>query len=667
MTRIRTRPLLVLVVVCVLAGVGDLLGQSGNPDGFGVGSFVVAAAAVVAILVNVLTDQFADMRKQKAELADQRTAGVQQPQGHLPLVQEIANPVDIGVHPAAPGVIFQNRVPVYIERHFEAELRAAIRSGGFTLLVGDAAAGKTRSAFEAMRAVVPGHALIVPATAAHMRAAVTSALSVAHSVLWLDDLRTFLRDGDGDGITRKDVVELLAGTGHRRVILATMRTMDESSLIGGSSGSARADSLIPVRSVLDQVGSRIFVDRLFNDSELGRARELAGTDDRLMAALRYAAGSGHDQDIGIGIGEYLASGPQIYDQWTDAWSRGVAPRAAALIAAAVDCRRAGFTAPLPRQLLDTLHEEYLVDHGGARLLPEDIDTAWAWALDLRESGSAPMQRADDDHYEVFGYLIDAFQRKHGSEPVPERVARAALDCADAPDAGTIAAVAWTQDRNELARDAFERQHALVSVHTGTDSSDDLDVLAVRSNRLATTLAVSWPTPDEQGLRSAIAEYRDILAVLADQPQADPGILLRVRGNLATVLSRLGEFEEAEGELRRALTEAKKAPPAEDLAVLVIRSKLATVLFNLVRLIEAEAEFRVVIPAQTQALGAEHRGTLDSRNNFGVLLMVLGKHDEAKAELGAVLEICRRVFGEEHPDTQMTAANLADVIERAGGG
>jgi len=655
-SRTRTRILLVIVLLCALAGAGDLLDQSGKPDGFGIGSLIAAVGlGVVTVLDSVLTDQLSDMRKRKADIADQRAAGVQQPQGRLPLVREITNPVGIGVHPAPPGAVPADRVPVYVERHFDAELRAAIGRGGFTLLVGDAAAGKTRSAFEAMRAVVPGHVLIVPAGAAHTRAAVASALSEPRSVLWLDDLRTFLRDGDGDGITRKDVVELLAGTGLHRVILATMRAMDESSLIGGLPGS---DSLIPVRSVLDQVTSRFFVARLFDDGELARTRELARTDDRLLNALRYAAGSGRDQDSAIGIGEYLASGPQLYDLWTDAWSRGVAPRAAALIAAAIDCRRAGFSAPLPRPLLDSLHEDYLRDRGGGRLMPEDIEVAWTWALALRESGSTLLQRADDDHYEVFGYLIDAFERRHGHQPAPERVVRAALDCADAPDATAIAAVAWTQDRNVLARDAFERQYTVLSQRADPDV---VEVLAVRCNRITTKLAASWPGPDESELRFAAAEYRDILAALRP---ADPGYVLRVRGNLATVLSSLHEFEEAETELRRALAEAGE-PPADDLAVLVLRSKLATVLLKMVRLTEAEAEFRVVIPAQAATLGAEHRGTLDSRNDFGMLLTALGKYDEAKAELGAVLEICRRVFGEEHPDTQMTAANLAAVIKRVG--
>jgi len=242
--------------------------------------------------------------------------------------------------------------------------------------------------------------------------------------------------------------------------------------------------------------------------------------------------------------------------------------------------------------------------------------------------------------------------------VPERVVRAALDCADAPDAAAIAAVAWTQDRNELARDAVERQYAVLSQRA---EPDPLEVLAVRCNRITTKLAASRPPPDERELRYAAAEYRDILAVL---PPGDPGVLLRVRGNLATALSSLHEFDEAETELRRALREAGE-PPADDLAVLVLRSNLATVLLNMFRLIEAEAEFRVVIAAQAAALGAEHRGTLDSRNNFGVLLTALGRYDEAKAELGAVLEICRRVFGEEHPDTQETAANLAAVIKKAG--
>ena len=71
--------------------------------------------------------------------------------------------------------------------------------------------------------------------------------------------------------------------------------------------------------------------------------------------------------------------------------RGHHPRGAALIAAAVDCRRAGFAGPLPRLLLDELHSAYLEQTAAARSYPETLAQAWSWAVRPRNSGSAPLR------------------------------------------------------------------------------------------------------------------------------------------------------------------------------------------------------------------------------------------------------------------------------------
>jgi eukaryotic-like serine/threonine-protein kinase len=649
----RSRILLIVALLVALATASDVLGQSGKWDKLGVGGLLVAVAVgLVAVLEPVLTNQLTSIRERRSRQAEERDKGVLQPRGRVPLVREISDPVGLGVHRVPPGKA-QRAMPAYVPREIDAGLREAIGCSGFTLLVGDAAAGKTRSAFEAIRAILPGHVLILPSAASGVPAAVSQAHDERECVLWLDNLQPLLRDGGG--ITRKDIVELLAGTGHHRVILATMRTIDEIRLTGGLGSRGQADPLICIgRDVLDQA-RRIFVERLFNDAEQARARELAGTDERLAEALRHAVSDG------VGIAEYLACGPQLYSLWQDAWARGAWPRAAALIAAAVDCRRAGFTAPLPRRLLEDLHVDYLREHGGAQLLPEDIGIAWDKAQNLHESVGALVRGMDEaDCYQVFGYLVDKFRREHG-ETAPERVARAALEHASMPDAGTIGTTAWFQERYELARDAAERQYAAVSQLA---APDELDVLAVRSNRVATILAVAGQTNDLRELPAAEQEYRAIAEALAGQSRADPGFLLRVRNNLATVLSDQSKQTAAEAELSRALREAAVLAP-DDPAVLTARGNFATLLYEIGKWPEAEREFGAVITVHSAALGAEHPVTLLFRNNFGKLLLDQGRLDEAEAELRSVLEICRRTLPPDHPYTAMADRNLTEVLRRKG--
>lgn len=55
------------------------------------------------------------------------------------------------------------RLPVYVPRDADNELRERLARGGFVLLVGDSTAGKSRTAYEGMIATIPDHQLIGPA------------------------------------------------------------------------------------------------------------------------------------------------------------------------------------------------------------------------------------------------------------------------------------------------------------------------------------------------------------------------------------------------------------------------------------------------------------------------------------------------------------------------
>ncbi|NXY98399.1 hypothetical protein HYE82_29300 [Streptomyces sp. BR123] len=66
-------------------------------------------------------------------------------------------------------------------------------------------------------------------------------------------------------------------------------------------------------------------------------------DPRIGAALHGAQR--------FGIAEVLAAGPELLAAWQNAWVPGAHPRGAAVVAAAVDCRRAGLQAPVSRARL----------------------------------------------------------------------------------------------------------------------------------------------------------------------------------------------------------------------------------------------------------------------------------------------------------------------------
>jgi tetratricopeptide (TPR) repeat protein len=462
-------------------------------------------------------------------LAQELSKGTFTPGGKLPRVRDIIDPITIGVHPAphreTPNSAEEegqggDRVPVYVPRDIDARLRGELACSGFVLLVGDSTAGKTRAAFEAVRAVLPDHLLVVPESREGVAAAVQKAAGLRRCVLWLNDLEGYLGTG---GLTRKHITELLAGTEHHRVIVATLRAAEEGRLTSTDGEEEGRQLQRDSQAVLDQA-CRIFVERRFSSAEQQRAGGLAEEDPRIADALIHA-------DT-FGIAEYLASGPQLLNEWENAWAKGTHPRAAALIAAAIDVRRAGYTGPLPKELLRELHTGYLLERGCTRLHPEPEERAWEWVTRPRPSGNAPLH-ADGDTYEVLDYLLDTVQRRTpAGDHVPETTITTALRYADATEATNLADTARHEGRYRLAETAFRQA---LTAHQAQHDADHPSTLTSRNN-LATVLRGLGR------LEEAEAEHRAVLETRRRVLGPDHPDTLVSRINLATVSRALGRQE-----------------------------------------------------------------------------------------------------------------------------
>jgi hypothetical protein len=122
-------------------------------------ALVAVGSAVAAVLAE----------RGRAQLAVGAPAG---PAPWVGRVDRAADAIRLGVRPAAPEA--GDRVPPYVERDAAAALREALQCGGFVLVVGDSAAGKTRLAHEAVRAALPRHTFVVPDGPAGVLAAVVA-------------------------------------------------------------------------------------------------------------------------------------------------------------------------------------------------------------------------------------------------------------------------------------------------------------------------------------------------------------------------------------------------------------------------------------------------------------------------------------------------------------
>jgi hypothetical protein len=448
-----------------------------------VGSVLVAATGVVAgVLSNRASAKLA---------ADSGTARHDDPMlrvQHGQLVREIADPLRVGVYPAAhpdPGAA-GSLTPPFVPRDQSAALEEAVASGGFVLVVGESTAGKSRAAFEAMRVRRPDHAFVRPLDRAGLRAAVAVVEDRWRCVVWLDDLSAYLGD---DGLS-VHLLDRLLGDGSRDVlVLATMRVQERSQPDGAPGASAGADPSRTRREVLDRA-VEIRIDRAWTPDELARAASFAD-DTRIAAALERSAE--------FGVAEYLAAGPKLLTIWRDGWAPGTHPRGAAIVAGAVDARRAGFFDGLSPELLYSLHDHYLKERGGARLRPESWDDAWAWAAKARYATSGLLVPMDTGSYQVFDYLPDAVDAAPGTARIPEATWQLLIANASPAQAADLgwAAYEWHRDY-EQARSAYgkslEEGHLMAAgglAHVLGDGLGD-DRAAVEVLRRALDLAGAEP-------------------------------------------------------------------------------------------------------------------------------------------------------------------------------
>jgi hypothetical protein len=307
--------------------------------------------------------------------------------GWLPRVSTLTDPVALGVHPATPiaelsveqqpptaGVDLPARVPMYVPRDLDAKLDAALARGGLALLRGDSTAGKSRAAYEAMRRLPGDRFVLIPTERSSLRALRDAGLEFRDTVVWLNDLDRFLSPGGLDTA----LLHWLIGDGTRRVVvLATMR----NSAYNRRDPARERDMTAPERDLLradqellDQAVEDLELERPFTPDERRRARERAW-DPRIADALKHAGQ--------YGLAEYVAAGPKLWRRWRSARAvdNPLPERVgAALVAAAIDCRRAGLARPAPEPILRDLLSTNLKDEPDAgQLAPTIIADGFAWA------------------------------------------------------------------------------------------------------------------------------------------------------------------------------------------------------------------------------------------------------------------------------------------------
>jgi WD40 repeat protein/TPR repeat protein len=340
------------------------------------------------------------------------TTGVTRPDT-WPVVQD-TSALSLGVHRArSRRAGTDESVPPYVGRDFDNELRLRLREasvdGGMILLTGDSTAGKSRAAFEAVKAELPGHQVFAPSHGTSLgQLPEVLARRPGQYVLWLDDLEGYLgRDG-----LQPDVLSALLRL--RVTVVGTLRDglrdayRPQAERQAATAGDQEAQRQAHSGSHVLNMAELVEVPRVWSPRELQRAHW--EDDPRLVDAVKH-----HGKH---GIAEYLAAGPELWQEWRQAMRAGGNPRGAALVAAAVDLARTGLIEPFTVQLLEEVHEHYLTAAGGAALRPEPLPEAWEWVKTVRYGvTSLLVPGPGDGEWRAFDYLIDAASRN--SQKIPE--------------------------------------------------------------------------------------------------------------------------------------------------------------------------------------------------------------------------------------------------------
>ena len=284
-----------------------------------------------------------------------------------PFALEVHRPVQ--PEDAPPGLPL---LPPYMPREHDEVLgrvvRAAAKSrSGIAVLVGGSSTGKTRACWEALdllRDQDPAWRLWHPIDPSRPDAALADLAGIGpRTVVWLNEAQFYLDPADGRLGERvaAGLRELLRDPARAPVlVLATLWPRYWGSLTarpdGGPDPHAQARELL--------AGPDITVPSAFTSAQLD---ELGTAGDARLALAAAAARDGQ-------VIQFLAGAPELLARY-----RNAPPAAAALIGAAMDARRLGMGAGLPRAFMEAAVSGYLTEAEWDALGEDWLEQALAYA------------------------------------------------------------------------------------------------------------------------------------------------------------------------------------------------------------------------------------------------------------------------------------------------
>ncbi|MDN4646317.1 bifunctional trypsin-like peptidase domain-containing/SEL1-like repeat protein [Arthrobacter sp. PsM3] len=383
----------------------------------------------------------------------------------LPQVRDL-NPYRMGATPTWYGNRDSSGVQdPYVPRthgDLDVRLREKLVSGRMVVLVGPSKAGKTRTAFEAIRSQWPEGRLLAPAPPALHALAKHPRLQTGTDeiIVWLDDLQEYLISQAP--LTPALLTSLLKRPGPT-MVLATLRSEERARL------------------ALDDGEFTRDVRRLLEDATQLDLRPTS--EDPIEQKAARDAYPGEDLSE-FGLAEQLAGAPALLRQYRDA--RDSKPVFHKVIQVAIDWTRVGMPGPVPVKdlaalALNELRAERPEIRPTAKSVLKQIAAA---ATPPKGAGRVATLRPDllpdgTLGYSPFSYLLAADDGQIGaSRPIPAGFWDEALKIAD-PDAAYAVSQAARRRQNSGAairalKLAADAGHVEAMYLLGTLLQTDLD-------------------------------------------------------------------------------------------------------------------------------------------------------------------------------------------------
>jgi hypothetical protein len=393
------------------------------------------------------------------------------------------------------------------------------------LVRGESCTGKTRTAFEAVRACLQGWQLVFPKNTERLLALLDADALAPRTVLWLNEAHNYL-----SGIGAEEAAAAL----HSRleepgpvVVLGTLwpeyhRTLTATPEYG-------MDAHPNVRALLDPVRP-LDVPTSFTTTALGNP--LVASDPSLATAATTSTGGR--------ITQTLAAGPQLVDHYQQATSHN--PYSHAVITVAMDARRLGHTSPLPAELLRAAAPGYLTDQQRAAADPDTwFAHALAYAQEKVRGVVAALEPVADP--EGMGALPDIYRLSDYLDHHSRAIRRRAFP----PDSFWTAArehAASTADLEALAEAADHRGHHRIAA--------DLYQRAADAGGTGALLELAWRRGRTGDLDGAEQLYRRAINA------GDTAALTE----LAQLRQRAGDLDGAERLAQRAADAGDTGPLVE---------------------------------------------------------------------------------------------------------